>query len=72
MADIPVLEQLKSLLEPFKEATITMSTESSSSVSLIRPLLHSLINICKPDPQLNDVPVIHQAKAVMYHDLEKR
>ena len=72
MADVEILEMLEALLAPFKAVTLTMSTESSSSISLMRPLLHKLMTSCKPDVSLGDLNVIHEAKAAMYHDLKTR
>lgn len=66
------VEALTAILKPFKHVTELMSTETSSSISLIRPLLHQLIGLVKPDVTLNDSPTIHRAKAVMFHDLESR
>lgn len=48
-----------------------LSTENSPTVSLMRPLLHQLLEVTKPVPDV-DSPLIHQAKATMHHDLEKR
>ena len=70
--DINLLEEICKLLKPFKDVTTVMSTESSSSVSLIRPLLMQLKDHCKPTPELEDLPLIHEAKAAMFHDLETR
>ena len=70
--DIDVLEKITDLLKPFKDATTIMSSETSSSVSLIRPLTHSLMTKIKPDPANEDPTVIHTAKATLYHDLEMR
>lgn len=70
--DIDVLEKIVAILKPFKEVTVIMSSESCSSISLIRPLIHQLLKTVKPLPDDSDEPVIHQAKAYIYHDLEKR
>jgi hypothetical protein len=68
--DVDVVEQLCALLKPFKMVTVIMSTETSSSISLLRPLLHQLMEHAKPE--VGDIPVIHQTKAAIYHDMEKR
>lgn len=72
LRQIDLSEKVRDLLAPFKEATVVISSEISSSVSLIRPLLHKLLNVCRPTPELEDSPLIHRAKAVLYHDLETR
>lgn len=72
MADIDILERLSRILTPFKEATVLMSSQSNCTVSLLRPLLYKLLSVTYPDPQLEDPPLIHEMKAVMYHDLESR
>lgn len=72
MSDVEILERMKNMLLPFKEVTTIISTESSSSVSLIRPLLHKLLQCCKPDTDLDDPAVVHEARATLYHDLELR
>ena len=72
LGDIDILEGLKSLLHPFKEATVSVSIESCSSISLIMPLLVGLLTHCKLDPSLNDQAAIHRTKATIYHDLEDR
>ena len=69
--DVGIMEQLCQLLKPFKDVTVIMSTETSSSISLIRPLLHQLIENVKPTPDV-DPTIIHQMKAAIYHDLETR
>lgn len=68
--DIEVLEDVAKVLLPFKEVTTIMSTESSSSISLIRPLLSSLMEHAKPSQ--GDSRMVHQSKAAIYHDLQKR
>lgn len=45
-----------------------MSSQSYMTASLLRPLLSNLLVACKPGEPNN----IHQAKAVLYHDMEKR
>ena len=69
--DIEQLEEMCELLKQFKDVTLIMSSEKSSSVSLIRPLLHQLLENTKPLPDVN-IPLVHQTKAAIYHDLEKR
>lgn len=65
------LEEIVTLLKPFKEVTVMMSTEQSSTISLIRPILIQLMEVCKPVPNV-DSTIIHTAKAAIYHDMETR
>lgn len=69
--DIELMQQISSLLKPFKDVTKIMSSEHSASISLIRPLLSQLVEITKPVTDI-DATVIHEAKAAMHHDLEQR
>jgi hypothetical protein len=72
VSKIDILEKIVPLLQPFKDTTNMMSSETTCSVSLLRPLLCNLLNVTRPDPSLNDPPKIHQMKAAMYHSLERR
>ena len=65
------LEEIVTLLKPFKEVTVMMSTEQSSTISLICPILIQLMEVCKPVPNV-DSTIIHTAKAAIYHDMETR
>lgn len=69
--DIEVMELLCGILKPFKDVTNVMSTETSSSISLVRPLLHQLLELSKPG-SASDPGVINNVKAGIHHDLEKR
>ena len=42
--DPDVIDELIQVLAPFKTVTVLMSTEKSSSISLIRPLIHQLMD----------------------------
>lgn len=70
--DLEVLDNCSSILRPFKDVTVLMSSESTTTASLIRPLLHQLVAHSKPTAEAEDPPVIHQARAALYHDLETR
>lgn len=70
--DVTILEDVVSLLKPFYDVTNIMSSETSSSVSLIRPLHNQLMQVSKPDPALENPTAIHTAKASIFHDLETR
>lgn len=68
--DVDMLEQACNVLRPLKETTIFMSSQTTTTASLVRPLYHSLIAASEPND--NDVQPIAQAKAALHHDLEKR
>lgn len=69
--DMEAMELLCSLLKPFKDVTTIMSSESSSSISLMRPLLYRLMELSKPG-SATDPGIINNVKAGIHHDLEKR
>lgn len=69
--DIEVMEEIIEVVKPFKDTTQIMSTETSSSISLIRPLFHEMLEATKPMPDI-DRNIIHEMKASMFHDLETR
>ena len=68
--DPTVIESLGAILKPFKTVTVSISTEKSSSISLIRPLLHALMSSCRS----GDVPSpgLHELRETMFNDLDKR
>lgn len=68
--DIELLEKVVEVLKPFKDVTVFMSGQTVVTASLIKPLLTKLVLISKPTE--DDSPPLHQAKATLYHDLEKR
>ena len=68
--DTQVVEELSLILKPFKDCTMVMSTESSSSVSLIRPLLKKLMCHCRDGN--TSVASLHELKETIYNDLDKR
>lgn len=66
------METLRDLLKPFKEATVVMSTETSSSISLIRPLMKKLLSLCN-NHGVGEMPAaLHEMRQIMYNDLEAR
>ena len=68
--DVDVLEKICSVLKPLKDVTTLMSSQTQTTASLVRPLLYKLMKVSEP---ANDEPQpIHQAKANLFHDLEKR
>lgn len=69
--DIALLDEMCVLLKPFKDVTQILTTEKSSSISLLRPLLNQLLEHVKPQVDVN-TPIIHQTKALIHHDLETR
>lgn len=70
--DIDFVEKLCTILKPFKEITLVMSSESSSCISLIRPLLDQLMKLCTSTPEHGDSPCIHEMKHTIFNDLESR
>ena len=69
-----ILELLCDLLKLFKEVTVVMSTESSSSISLIRPLQKQLMELCDNSkiPPGTFPPAIHDMRQTLFNDLERR
>lgn len=65
-----VVEELSKFLKPFKDSTAVMSTEKSSSVSLIRPLMKQLMNHCRQGDA--SIACIHELRETIYNDLDKR
>ena len=77
VSNMTVLEKLVHILKPFQETTTLMSSESSCTLSLIRPLMCHLLRVTASGPELDgdesdEPPIIHQMKAVMRHNLETR
>lgn len=70
--DTSILESVCALLKPFNEATIVMSTESSSSVSLVRPLLKQLMASCDNKGADNMPASLRELRQRIYNDLELR
>lgn len=68
--DNDILEAAMTVLKVFKDVTTMMSSQTTATASLVKPLLHQLMQISKP--MEGDERAIHQAKATLYHDLEKR
>ena len=67
------IEAVAEILEPFKEATAIMSTETSSSISLIRPLMLELMTSCRQLTIGEDVPAsIREMGETIRNDLETR
>jgi hypothetical protein len=70
--DTEIVEALCTLLKPYKDVTMVMSTESSSSISLIRPLLKQLMALCDNTAAPEMAPAIHEMRQTLYNDLEAR
>ena len=67
------IEAVAEILKPFKEATTIMSTETSSSISLIRPLMLELMSSCRQLTIGEDVPAsIREMGETIRNDLETR
>ena len=65
-----LVEAAMNVLKIFKDVTTMMSSQRQSTASLIKPLLHRLMQVARPVEE--DQQPIHQAKATLFHDLEKR
>jgi len=65
-----MLEKFVDVLTDFKKVTVLMSSQSSVTASLVKPLLNKLKAASKPKE--GEPAILHQAKATLYHDLEKR
>lgn len=70
--DTDLLTGIKDTLKLFKDLTTLMSSESTCTVSLVRPFIAKLLAHLKPDPSREDPTAIHEARARMFHDLETR
>ena len=72
--DPEVIDELVEVLKPFKEITRVMSTESSSSISLIRPLHQQIMkNLRKPTTtESTHRSSLHDMKETIRNDMEKR
>ena len=68
--DLDLLERFAAVLAPFEATTKVMSSQTCVTASLVKPLLANLLERSKP--QEDDPPVLHQAKATLYHDIEQR
>lgn len=68
--DFGALEDAKSLLAPFKEVTVIMSSEKKVTVSLVHPLKTRLLNHLRNlQPSTS---AIKAARTVMLDDLASR
>lgn len=71
--DLEFIKMLCQILKPFKEATVIMSTESSASISLVRPLLHQLMAHCQAQSaSMHSQPALHELCETIKNDLESR
>ena len=67
------IEAVAEILEPFKEATAIMSTETCSSISLICLLMLELMSSCRQLTIGEDVPAsIREMGETIRNDLETR
>ena len=68
--DSIVMQHVVEVLQPFQSATTVMSSETLCTISLILPLLHSLISKC--DTNASDPKIIVDMKEAMQADLRSR
>ena len=69
--DISVMEQLADILKPFKDITVRLSGQSYSTVSVIAPTMHQLVNkVTKQNPE--DDKFVKDVKKVLQTDLKQR
>ena len=69
--EVTVLEELRDILKPWKELTIEVSSEKDITVSLIAPIIHSLLNK-ELQEKPSDTDLAIQMKGAMKADLSKR
>ena len=69
--DIKLLEVLKVLLKPLKGLTVIMSGQSYSTLSIVLPSLHKLMNKHLVFDE-SDSKFVRDCKTAMLDDLEKR
>ena len=65
-----LLEDVASLLEPFKDSTMYLSAESYPTISVLGPFVAEIKSKIAPTPQ--DAPVIKQFKLALATDMNKR
>lgn len=68
--DIELIQSFADTLEPFKTVTIMMSSQTTVTISLVKPLLSKLMTLSRPT--VGEIRVLHQTKAILHHDLENR
>ena len=68
--DLELIENFITVLKPFKDATVLMSSQRLVTASLLKPLLAQLMAVSKPSN--GEQAILHQAKANLFNDLEKR
>ena len=69
-SELEELEALKIMLQPFKEATLTMCSQKSPTVSVINPMTNLLKTSFEPAD--TDTQRITDSKAVMKRDMQNR
>ena len=72
MIDTQLIEALRDTLAPFKTVTLVMSSESSSTASLIRPLHKQLMAICVDDSKDYYDSSLNEMKMTIHNDLDTR
>ena len=65
-----MLERVADVLGNFKKVTVLMSSQSTVCASLVKPLLQRLMTAAKH--MEGEATTLHQAKACLHYDLEKR
>lgn len=68
--DVQMLEQLKSVLQPFYDATLAISGESYATISLVDPLMSKLKQ--SVGPAADDSTLCASVKEVIADNLNKR
>ncbi len=69
--ELTSLEEAKDLLKPWKELTVTMSSEKDVTISLVTPSLHKLKNILLQQRD-GDSEITREMKEAMQNDLKTR
>ena len=72
LIDTELCGQLCKQLKPSKEVTVVMSTETSSSISLVRPLLKQLMSLCNNSGADEMAASLHELRQTIFNDLDTR
>ena len=66
-----MMEAIQNTMRPFKDVTVIMSSEHTSTASLIRSLHITPMNGCRSNTEYDNT-AHHEMRMTMLHDLEKR
>ena len=69
--ELSTLEEIRGILKPWKDLTVTLSSEKEVSISQLVPSMHKLSIVCLQDKEL-DSEMGRQMKHAMKKDLDTR